>query len=272
MSHDFLHTTLGRTGWPVFRLGFSASYRPGKQTILKALESGVNYFFGYGFDGQLVKTLREEFRSRREKIMLATGAYNLIWGHTSPRRSLERRLRQFGTDYLDVFMFMGVMKPKELPESVLREMIALRNEGKVRAIGVSTHNRHFAGDLARRGDLDLLMVRYNAAHPGAEQEIFPHCAEHNPGVVAYTATRWTYLLRRPKNWPEEKAIPTAGMAYRFVLSNPAVHVCLTAPRSLQEFEQNLEAIRKGPLSPEELSDMRDFGRAVHDQGRWFMGG
>ena len=51
MQDTSMHTVLGKTGITVSRLGLSASYRPGKQTIYKALNEGVNYFFGYGFDG-----------------------------------------------------------------------------------------------------------------------------------------------------------------------------------------------------------------------------
>jgi hypothetical protein len=116
------------------------------------------------------------------------------------------------------------------------------------------------------------MIRYNAAHPGAEEEIFPHVRVHNTGLVAYTATRWTALLRRPRGWPEQGRIPTPGMAYRFVLSNPAVHVCLTAPRSLKELQENIDAVKSGPLSEEEMRFMREFGKAVHEKQRWFMGG
>ena len=159
MSDDFLHTTLGRTGWPVFRLGFSASYRPGKETVFRALDHGVNFFFGYGIDTQLVSPLREVFRHRRSELLLATGAYNLIFGHTDLRRTLEKRLRQFGTDYIDLFMFLGIMKPGEFPQAIREELLRLREEGKVRAIGVTTHNRKFAGELAEQGDLDVLMIR-----------------------------------------------------------------------------------------------------------------
>jgi hypothetical protein len=88
----------------------------------------------------------------------------------------------------------------------------------VGAVAVSCHDRRLAGQLGAAGDVDVLMVRYNAAHPGAECDIFPYVAAHNTGVVSYTATRWTYLLRRPKGWPRERPVATAGQCYRFVLS------------------------------------------------------
>ena len=43
----------------------------------------------------------------------------------------------------------------------------------VRRLGITTHQRPLAAEAARSGKLDLLMIRYNAAHRGAETEVFP---------------------------------------------------------------------------------------------------
>jgi len=270
MDTDFLHTTLGRTGFKVHRLGLSATYRPGKKTIYKALDEGLNYFFMFGFDGQMTGVMREVLREKRKELLIASGSYNLIWGHTSPRKSLEKRLRKLGTDYIDIFLHLGVVKEQDFPDKLCEELIALRNEGKVRAIGISTHVRKFAGRLASEGNLDLLMIRYNAAHRGAEQDIFPFLSTHNPGIVSFTATRWRHLLRRPKGRPKNERIPTAGECYRFVLSSPHVHICMVAPTNIRQFNQNLKEIRRGPLSDEDLDFICRFGDRVHHQKKWFM--
>jgi aryl-alcohol dehydrogenase-like predicted oxidoreductase len=270
MPDDFLHTTFGQSGKEVFRLGLSATYRPGKDTIYKAIDAGVNFFFCYGFDSHMTKTLREIFKTNREKYMVATGAYNLLLGHLNLRRTLEKRLRQLGTDYIDAFLFLGVTKEKHLKPDIIEEFNKFREEGKVRMIGMSCHDRKFAGRLAADGTFDAFMIRYNAAHRGAEEDIFPHLSVHNPGVISYTATRWSYLLRRPKNWPKDGPIPTAGMCYRFVLSNPGVDVCLTAPSNIKQLQENISALSMGPLSEEEMAFMRKFGDAVYQAKKWFM--
>lgn len=270
MSGDFLHTTFGRSGWPVHRLGLSATYRPGKAAVHKALDAGLNYFFCFGLDTHMIKVLRELPARDRERCLIATGAYNYIWGHQNIARTLERRLRQLRTDYLDVFLFLGVTKGRQFTPRVQDELRRLREAGRVRAIGLSTHDRAFAGRLAAEGDVDALMVRYNAAHRGAERDIFPHLQPHNPAVVSFTATRWRYLLRRPRGWPKDRPVPTAGQCYRFVLSNPHVHVCLTAPSDVRQLEENLAAVAAGPLSAEEMRRMGAFGEAVYRRQRWFM--
>jgi aryl-alcohol dehydrogenase-like predicted oxidoreductase len=270
MVEDFAHATLGKLGRRVFRLGLSGSYWPGKPAIHKALDAGVNYLFFYGFDRQTIGVLREVMRGSREKYVAATGAYNYIWTRQDFRRTLEKRLRQLRTDYIDVFHFLGVTKPRQFPEPLIEELQRLKEDGRVRGVAMSCHDRKFAGELAARGALDVLMIRYNAAHRGAEQEIFPHLAEHSPGVISYTATRWSYLLRRPRGWPKDGRVPTAPMCYRFVLSNPHVDVCLTAPSNARQLEENLAAVREGPLPEDEMRFMCEFGDAVHRAKKWFM--
>ena len=128
-------------------------------------------------------------------------------------------------------------------------------------LAVSIHDRPRAGRLAEDSILDLLMIRYNAAHPGAERDIFPHLDKRNPNVVAYTATSWRKLLKSPKNWDGQ--VMTAGDCYRWCLSNPHVDVTLTGPASTQQFDENLKSIQRGALTSEEDTWMRSFGRAVH---------
>lgn len=270
MERDFTRGVLGSIGTPVFRLGLSATYRPGKDAIYKALDEGVNYFFYFGIDTQMTRALRDVLRRDREKYVIATGAYNYIWWRQNLKRTLERRLRQLGADYIDVFHFLGVMKPAELTPQACEELAALREDPRVRGVAISTHDRKLAGRLAAEQTLDALMIRYNAAHRGAEQDLFPYLAERRPAVIGYTATRWRYLLRRPHGWPKDRPVPDAGMCYRFVLSNPDVDVCLTAPSNRRQLEENLAAIRKGPLAADEMRFMCEFGDVVYQRAGWFM--
>lgn len=267
-----LHTTLGARGPSVFRLGLAASYRPGERTVRRALDEGVNYLFSYSFDTQMNRVVRGLNADRREKLCLATGGYNWIVWHPPLRKSLENALRRLKTDYIDVFYYLGVMNPKQFGPRVREELADLRRDGRVRAVAISCHDRKFAGELAASGEIDAVMVRYNAAHPGAEQDVFPYVSAHGTGVISYTATRWTYLLRRPRGWPETEPVATAGQCYRFVLSNPNVDVVLTAPRNERELLENLQEIARGPLPDDEMAFMRRFGAHVHDRAGWFMGG
>jgi aryl-alcohol dehydrogenase-like predicted oxidoreductase len=177
-------------------------------------------------------------------------------------------LNTLETDYLDVFQLFWLGRASAWKPSTIDALVSLRESGKVRAVGVSIHDRKRAGKLAEDSPLDMLMIRYNAAHPGAEQDIFPHLAKRNPAIVAYTATRWRGLLKRPKGW--DGPVMTAADCYRFCLSNPHVDLVLTGPKTRQQLQENLLNLReKGPLSEEESRWIGDFGQVVHQASSRF---
>ena len=179
----------------------------------------------------------------------------------SVRKAAEARLREFRTDYLDVFQLFWLGVTSAWTAGTVEALQKLKEEGKVRAIGISIHDRKRAGSLAESSPLDLFMIRYNAAHPGAEKDIFPHLEKRHPAVVAYTATSWRKLLKKPKGWTGDTM--TAGDCYRFCLSSEHVDVTLCGPSTTAQLNANLDAVERGPLSESELSWMRDYGAKVH---------
>jgi len=112
----------------------------------------------------------------------------------------------------------------------------------------------------------VLMIRYNAAHRGAETDIFDELGDDRPGILSYTATRWGTLLQ-----PVPKAGFENGMTgpecYRFVLGHPAVDVALCAARSGAELAEDVAGVLEGPLDPARLDEVRRFGDAVHANAR-----
>lgn len=149
--------------------------------------------------------------------------------------------------------------------AVLQAAARLKEQGKVRLVAVSVHQReaaarHLKGEYE---GADILHVRYNAAHRGAETDIFPHVAAEpagRPGIVNFTATRWGTLLRPS---PDGEPTPTAGDCYRFALTRPEVDLCLTGPRNRADVQSALEAIAKGPMDEEELAWMRRVGDRIY---------
>lgn len=247
-------------GKRVFRLGLAANYGIPEDGVRAGMDRGVNFFFCTMRDKEMRRPLREALKQRRESVLVA-GVTTLGWFGWGVRRGAEKLLKDLGTDYLDVYLLGWLGVGSAWNSTTEREMVHLRESGKVRALGVSIHDRPRAGKLAESSPLDLLMIRYNAAHPGAEREIFPHVSDGKPAVLAYTATAWRRLLKRPKAW--DGPVMTAGDCYRFQLSSPHVDLAITGPRDRAELEQNLDALAKGPLDPDEEKWMRAFGRAVH---------
>lgn len=261
MNDSFTRRHVQALRRPVFRLGIGCNYGIDARAFDRALERGVEYVFWTRMrTGHLREPLRAALRRDRERVVLAAGpSIGFFAGNV--RRGAERVLRELGTDYIDVFHLFWLGTTSALTEGTIEALARLKEEGKIRAIGVSIHDRERAGRLAADSLIDLFMIRYNAAHPGAERDIFPHVEKRQPAVVAYTATSWRKLLRRPRGWGGPAM--TAGDCYRFCLSSPHVDITLSGPASYEQVEESLDALEKGPLTTDEDRSFREFGALVH---------
>jgi aryl-alcohol dehydrogenase-like predicted oxidoreductase len=260
MADTFTHRNI--LGKSVHRYGISASYGLDEAGVREAIERGANYIFWSPAKKFLKSIVRDVVAKDRERFVLATGPILGYFGG-SVRRAAEKALRASGSDYLDIVQIFWAGKMSWLTKSVIGELVKLREEGKARAIGISIHDRKRAAKLAVSGPLDFFMIRYNAAHPGAELDIFPHldALPKKPVVAAYTATSWKKLLTAPKGFSGPAA--SAGDCYRFCLTNPYVDVVVSAPKTAAEMRENMQALERGPLTDAEMAHMRALGRAVH---------
>jgi aryl-alcohol dehydrogenase-like predicted oxidoreductase len=257
---SFTHRRVPALGRTLHRVGLAASFGMDAAGIRAALERGVQYLYWNPASAAMTRAVRALSPAEREKVVIATGPRIAVLAG-SVRRRVERVLRVLKSDYLDVLQLYWLGRMSAWRPALIEEMVKLREEGKVRALGVSIHDRVRAGALARESPLDLLMIRYNAAHPGAERDIFPHLAARHPAVVAYTATAWRRLLRPPRGWQDR--VPTAGDCYRFCLTSDAVDIVLMGPSGVAQLDENLAAVARGPLDADEMRWMRGFGAAVH---------
>lgn len=269
---------LGRTGRMVSRLGIGSSYGVGATGVEQAYaEYGTNYLYWGSLRrksfGQGISHLAAR---HREDLVVAVQTYTRIAGLMA--MSVNRALGKLKLDYADVLLLGLFNKPPA--ERLMDAARRLRDAGKVRFLGVSCHKRPTFAHYVQQGFFDVLMFRYNAAHRGAERQIFPHLtAAARPGTVSYTATRWGHLIN-PDLTPEGERTPCATDCYRFVLSQPCVDLCLTGPENTEQLREALEALQRGPMDEEELAWMRRVGDHVYRQplGRslrsrlWRIGG
>jgi aryl-alcohol dehydrogenase-like predicted oxidoreductase len=261
---DFVHRKLPVVGKTVLRMGLAPSFGLDAEGIDWALtEGGMQYVFWTPRMKAATEPLRRALQRDRERLVLATGP-TTAWWSGGIRGFVDRARSLLGIDQLDVLQLFWMGRMSRWTPAIAAELEALRDEGSVRAIGISIHDRKRAAELARTTSLDLLMVRYNAAHPGAEADIFPSLPEGRHSVVAYTATCWRRLLKRPRGW--EGAVPTAADCYRFCLSSPRVDVVLTGPKNVAQLRENLAALEVGPFDAEEIARMRRFGARAEGRG------
>ncbi len=252
--------SLGRTGLQVGRLGISSSYGAPAKAFEEAFDRGCNYFswgsFIKGRSSEMKKAIRNLVaRGHRDELIVSMFSY----AHNSFLTEIlfRRGLKELGIAYADVLV-LGYF-PKRPHQKVIDGAMRLKEQGLVRFIGVSSHNRRLFPGLQKEGIFDLFHIRYSAAHRGAETETFPFLkGDDRPGLVSFTATRWGRLLK-PKKMPPGEPPATAVDCYRFVLTNPSVDVCMMGAKNLRQMRENLETLKRGPMTEEELNRMRRIG-------------
>jgi len=167
------------------------------EDVARTVECGVNYLNWCGYDDGLAGAIRERLVDRSRVIL----AMQLESRDTAgAERQLEESFRLLGTDRIDAVTFYYVERESEwkritAPGGAFEALTGFQDRRMVSLIGLTTHQRSLGAKSAESGKLDLLMIRYNAAHRGAEEDVFPVTDRLRIPVVVYTAQRWGALVK-----------------------------------------------------------------------------
>ncbi len=251
---------LGRSGVMVSRLGLGSAYGVTEKSCRLAFDEGVNYFFwGSLRTPGMALAIRDIAPRHREELVLVLECYA-----RRPRfikKSVEQGLRILGVEYAGVLL-LGWHDTLPGPR-VLEAVEELKEKGRFRFLGISSHQRSLFRSFLNDSRYDVFHIRYNAAHRGAEQDIFPFLPEKGePGIVSFTNTRWGDLLKT-KFMPEGMPPPSARDLYRFSLSNACVHVAICGPKNNDEMKEALSVLKTGPLEDSVRKRLEVIGDHVH---------
>lgn len=142
----------------------------------RAMELGINFIDMYTSNPDFRDNLGAAIAGRREKIVLQ-GHICSVWenGQYLRTRNLEKtkagfedQLKRLGTDYIDIGMIHYVDSESDFLEVFHGEIIEycrqLKKEGRIHAIGLSSHNPLVARKAVETGFIDVLMFSVNAAY------------------------------------------------------------------------------------------------------------
>ncbi|MBP1932185.1 aldo/keto reductase [Ammoniphilus resinae] len=158
------------------------------EAIQKAFELGIHTFDtaeGYG-KGHSEEVVRTALDGKRKDCIIST---KVSPEHLKPedvRASAEKSLKRLGTDYLDIYYIHWPNKEIQL-EQTLSEFNKLKEEGLIRAIGVSNFSIDQLREAVKYAQIDVIQPEYSLLHRGIEKEIVPFCEEHSIGIMSYSS-------------------------------------------------------------------------------------
>jgi aryl-alcohol dehydrogenase-like predicted oxidoreductase len=308
------HRIFGRTGWRVSEIGYGAWPIGGgmweevpaaraREALHAALDAGVDFFdtaltYGMGLSERLVgEVLREAGARERVRVATKVPPLSRIWP-ASPEVPLRdaypahwiRECAEQSLDNLDIgpidLLQLHTWTDAWTDEPEWYDALsALRDEGKIRAFGVSVNDHDPASALrvTRSGKIDSIQVIYNIFDQSPAAELFPAAAEAGVGVIArvpldegslagkYTREtvfpegdfRASYFagerlgetverVDRLRPILERPGQSLAQGALRFCLSDPAVCTVIVGSTNPEHVRQNAEASALGRLDAETL--------------------
>ena len=168
----------------------------GKELVSAALDLGITLFdtadiYGKGRSEELVGEVLNKYP--REGFVLATkgGRHWFEDGSVKTnnhpqylRSALENSLNRLQMDYVDLYYLHFPDNKTPLAEAI-GELSRLKEEGKIRAIGISNVTLDQLLEANVHNDISVLQSPYNMLNRSAEQELLPYCVKNDISFVPY---------------------------------------------------------------------------------------
>ncbi len=273
-----------------------------KEMFRKSLNLGINYVDtapGYGNSEEMLGRVLEDVES---PLILST-KLGYKPEPFAPQdkdcliRSVENSLRQLNRDYIDILFVHEPDRPGQFdwwsdPENyygpVVEVLEQLKKDKMIGFTGIGGTTAYELANIIKSGRFDVVLTAFNYSLLWREAEIsiIPEAKKRNMGIVIgsplqqgalarrydeqiESGAKWMSSPRRAQykalyRFLDEVDISLPEMGLRFAISNPDISTVLMGASSMNEVEQNVSSVEKGPLPQDilkrldEIADMVPF--------------
>src|SRR5262245_19876781 len=264
---------LGRTGMQMSDISFGCAGLDNVAVVKRALERGVNYFDtspDYSRAGS-EHTLGEGIKGYPRDKLFIVSKFCTPYGHLehdTPGKdviaAVEASLQRLGVDYLDLAHIHACDSLDRLMNPNIHEAFdRLKEQGKLRFLGVSSHTPHLETVMRRAvdsGRFDVIMVAYNFKNWPDLTNIFRDAQEKGVGVVAMKTLKGAKHTALSDFTPTERE-SFAQAAFKWVLSNQHVSGLVVSINSLTQIDEYLHASGQ-PMQKTDLDLLEKYDRLV----------
>jgi aryl-alcohol dehydrogenase-like predicted oxidoreductase len=287
---------LGSTDIEITEIGIGTNYIGGHnlyenvdedegiRLVQRAVDLGIAFvdtadIYGMGRSEELVG---KALKGRWDKVILATKGGITFDGKSRTgvsndpaylRRALEDSLKRLGRDYVDLY-YIHRWDEKTPPQESFGTLMKFKEEGLIRAAGVSNFELPQIESALKAGPVDALQSRFNLLQREVEPEILPFCRDNRIsfipwGPLAYGLLGGKYkrdyklpendwrrrseafdpggyeknldIVEKLKLMAKEKEAPVAHLALQWLLKKPAVTSVIAGAKNASQVEQNIQA-------------------------------
>ena len=269
--------------------------------IRAAFEAGITTFDTaevYG-NGHSERVLGEAVSGIRDRVILATKVFANHLEAEQVKMACHRSLKNLKTDVIDLYQIhwpAGSFKTRVVPiEETMAALNLLKEEGKIKAIGVSNFSRRQLTEACKYGRVDSLQPPYSLFWRHVEKDAMPYCVDNNITILAYSPMAQGLLtgkfaedhkfeegdhrarnrLFKPENFQrvhqaldklrplaEEKQVSLGQLALAWIISQAGA-CAIAGARNPDQAVENAGAA-KISLSSNDLTRLDEIGRLVTD--------
>jgi aryl-alcohol dehydrogenase-like predicted oxidoreductase len=271
------------------------------KAIRAAYDAGITTFdtaASYG-KGHSERILGEALAPVRDRVVLATKVSSHLLQYDQVMEACHGSLENLKTDHVDLFQVhwpAGSFKSQIVPiEETMRAMNDLKEQGKIRAIGVSNFSRAQLEEACRHGRIVSLQPPYSLFWRHVEEDAMPYCRDNDITLLAYSpmaqglltgkfgpghrfakgdhrkrnrlfmpehAERVQRALEELRPMAEGHGITLGQLALAWVIAHPGT-CAIAGARSAEQVLENAKAAEVR-LSAPDLARMDEIGRSVTD--------
>ncbi len=271
------------------------------KALRTAFEAGITTidtaeYYGHGHSERLIG---EALADVRDKVVYATKVFANHLKYDQVVEACRRSLKNLKTDYIDLYQIhwpAGSWNTEYVPiEETMGALNDLKEQGKIRAIGVSNFSRAQLEEAAGYGRIDSLQPPYSLFWRQVEKDAQPYCVQNNITILAYSSMAQGLLtgkfgpnhkfakgdhrsrnkLFKPENYQriqqalerlrpiaERNGISLGQLALGWLIAQPST-CAIAGARNAEQVQQNAKA-GEILLSPGDLEEIDHIGRSVTD--------
>lgn len=237
-----------------------AGEKAGTETVLAAIEHGVNYFDMAVSEAAAFKSYRAAFAGHREQVYLqmhfgadySSGQYGWTTDVRRIRQGMDWLLRELDTDYIDFGFIHCIDQAADLEKYInsgaLAHIQKLKEGGVVRHIGLSSHTPAIVNKLLDMGVLDVVMFSINPAYDyrrgdyayggvDEREDLYRRCQAERVGITVMKPFGGGQLLDERLS-PFGQAL-TESQCIQYALDKPGVLNVLPGIRNRTDLDRVL---------------------------------